>query len=331
MSIATFARSLLSTITVVAALLVVTPAAAQADCEFQGSRRAGTIDCVNWASEQTQGSTQTTGSAQTQDSGGSTSTGQVNVAGTSSQSGDTSTPTCRDSQGRVVPCTTESQNGNQCYFTGAIAPPPSGAGGGVLYYCPPPAPPGDDDADGDPPPATGATPGAPPADPVVVAWRAVASMDLQAINMQIAPAPLSADADSMGLVGLPVWLWTEATAATWGPTTASASDGPVSVTVTARVDRVEWNLGDGTLITCETPGTAFDPAAHGAEDRSPDCGHVYQRVSRDPTGTYTVSATSYWVAEWSSGDESGTIPFDFTTTEQIRIGELQVLRTASRP
>jgi hypothetical protein len=155
-------------------------------------------------------------------------------------------------------------------------------------------------------------------------------MDLRAVDMQIAPTPLSADADSMGLVGLPVWLWTEPTAATWGPITASASDGPVSVTVTARVDRVEWKMGDGTVIACEAPGTPFNSDAHSVEDRSPDCGHVYQRVSRDPSGAYTLTATSYWVAEWSSGAETGTIPFDFTTTEEIRIGELQVLRTAGR-
>lgn len=329
MSLDPFARSLLSTITIVAALLVVTPTAAQVGCKYQGSPRAGSVECITWATEQPQGSTQTSGSTQPQDSG--TSTGQVNVAGTNSQGGaNTSAPTCRDSQGRIVPCTTESQNGNQCYFTGAIAPPPSGAGGGVLYYCPPPAPPGDDDADGNPPPAVGAPPGAPPVDPVVVAWRAIASLDLQAIDIQIAPAPLSADTESMGLVGLPVWLWTEETATTWGPTTASASDGPVSVTVTARVDRVEWNMDDGTVVTCETSGTSFDPAIHGVEDRSQDCGHVYQRVSRETSGAYTVTATSYWVAEWSSGAESGSIPFDFTASEQIRIGELQVLRTASR-
>jgi hypothetical protein len=329
MSLTVLTKSTLSVLTILATLLVVTPAAAQTDCKYQGSRQAGSVKCITWATEQTQASAQSSGSGQ--DSGATTSTGHVNVTGTSSQSGSTSSaPTCRDSQGHVVPCTTESQNGNQCYFGGAIAPPPSGAGGGVLYYCPPPAPPDDDDAGVDPPPAAGAAAGGPPVDPVVVAWRAVASMDLRAVDMQIAPAPLSADADSMGLVGLPVWLWTEPTAATWGPINATATDGPVSVSVTARVGRVEWNMGDGTVITCESPGTPFNPDAYGVEDRSPDCGHVYQRVSRDSSGAYTLSATSYWVAAWSSGAASGAIPFDFTTTEQIRIGELQVLRTAER-
>jgi hypothetical protein len=329
MSLTVITRSLLTTIAIFTTVLVVAPTA-QADCKFQGSQRAGSVECINWASQQSQGSSEASGSRQTQDSGDTGSTGQISSTGMQGGGSTSSSPTCRDSQGRVVPCTTVNQNGNQCVFSGAIAPPPGGAGGGVLYYCPPTDFPGDDNTAGDSTPASGSPPGAPPVDPVVVVWRAVASMDLHAIDMQIAPAPLSADADSMGLVGLPVWLWTEPTATTWGPITASASDGPVSVTVTARVDRVEWSMGDGTVVTCESPGTPFDPTAHGVEDNSPDCGHVYQQVSRDPTGAYTLTATSYWVAEWSSGDETGAIPFDFTTSEQIRIGELQVLRTASR-
>jgi hypothetical protein len=231
----------------------------------------------------------------------------------------------------VVPCTTENPNGGQCFFGDAIAPSPTGEGGGAVYLCPPEPTPADEDDDGDPATGPGAsTAGAPAVDPVIVVWQAVASMDLHAVNISVAPAPLSADADSMGLVGLPVWLWTEPTASTWGPITASATDGPVSVSVTARVDRVEWDMGDSTVITCTTPGTPFNPDVHGVADRSPDCGHVYQQVPRDPSGAYPLSATSYWVAEWSSGTASGTIPFDFTTTEQIRIGELQVLRTAER-
>lgn len=188
--------------------------------------------------------------------------------------------------------------------------------------------PEEDDTSDQPATVVAGAPGSPPVDPIVVAWQALASIDLHAVDAQIAPTPLSTDADSMGLVGLPVWLWTEPTAATWGPISASASNGPVAASVTASVDRVEWSMGDGTVITCDTAGTPFDPTTHDVEDRSPDCGHIYQQVSRDPSGNYTVTATSYWVAEWSSGGKSGTIPFDFTTSEQIRIGERQVIRTA---
>ena len=150
--------------------------------------------------------------------------------------------------------------------------------------------------------------------------------------MQIAPAPVSDNPDSMGLVGLPVWMWADQTAATWGPQTASASDGPVNVNVTARVDHVEWNMGDGTVVSCDQPGTPFDPTRYTVEDRSPDCGHTYLQTSnRQPDGLYAVTATSHWIAEWTDDTgQTGTIPFELTTTEQIRIGELQVIRSGHR-
>jgi hypothetical protein len=192
--------------------------------------------------------------------------------------------------------------------------------------CPPPP----DDADtGDSPDSAG-QPATSTVDPVILAWRATASMGLRAIDMQIAPTPVSDNPDSMGLVGLPVWMWADQSAATWGPQTASASDGPVNVTVTARVDHVEWNMGDGTVISCDQPGTPFDPTRHAVEDGSPDCGHTYFQISqRQPDGLYTVTATSHWIAAWTDDTgQTGTIPFELTTSEQIRVGELQVLRTA---
>ena len=327
MSITNLTRSLLLIPLVVTAVLVAAPAA-QADCKFQGDAKAGSVDCITWAAEKTQGSDQTSGSEQTQGSGDTAQAGQVNVAGSGSQgTGSSSTPTCRDSQGRVVPCTTVSDSGDPCYFSGSIDLAPGGSGGGAVYLCQPPAPPGEDDPSDDPP-ITGAPPAAASVDPLVVVWRAIASLNLRAVDMQIAPKPLSMDGDSMGLVGLPVWLWVDETTATWGPVTASASDGPVSVSVTARVERVEFDMGDGTVITCHWPGTTFDPDVYSVDTQSPDCGHVYKQVSRDPAGVYTVTATSYWVADWSSGADAGTIPFDFTTSEQIRIGEMQVLRTS---
>jgi hypothetical protein len=120
-------------------------------------------------------------------------------------------------------------------------------------------------------------------DPAVLAEQAVARMQLTAINPQIAPRPLSVDADSMGLVGLPVWLWTDPTPTTWGPNSASASAGGITVTATARVERVEWSMGDGTVVTCVSAGTPYD-SSYGVERTSPDCGHRYQTTSGDHAG-----------------------------------------------
>jgi hypothetical protein len=71
------------------------------------------------------------------------------------------------------------------------------------------------------------------------------------------------------------------------------------------VDRIDWDLGDGNSVTCQTPGTPWTPS-HGLEP-SPDCGHTYLRESGAlPGGAFRVTATSYWVVEWEGAGQTGT-------------------------
>lgn len=171
-------------------------------------------------------------------------------------------------------------------------------------------------------------PVAEPVDPMVLVERALAEMQLQPISAQMAPPPLSASAASQGLVGLPVWMWSDPSDNTWGPISRSESEGSVFVDVTARVEKVEWDMGDGSVpVVCETPGTAFNPAVHTVDD-TPDCGHVYYRTSGDqPDGSYTVTATSYWVAEWETSDGPGDpLEFELETQEELVIAEMQAIR-----
>lgn len=157
-------------------------------------------------------------------------------------------------------------------------------------------------------------------DPAQLAVAAVNQMGLTGIDQRIAPPPLSDNADSMGLVGLPVWLWTEPTDVTWGPQTASASALGVSVTATMEVTGIEWDLGDGTVLPCG-PGTPYDPS-YGLQ-RSPTCGHVYSQVG----SPYTITASSMWEGSWTGGGESGDLSLTLTSTEQLAIGEAQAIRT----
>lgn len=157
--------------------------------------------------------------------------------------------------------------------------------------------------------------GAPP-DPEELARGAVESMQLRAIEIGIVPEQ---GADSVGLLGLPTWMWVDDVGgSTWGPITRTATSGPWSVTATAQVDRIEWDMGDGTVVTCTTPGTEYQDAYQDAD--SPDCGHRYAEP-----GQYGVSATSYWVITWSGVGQSGTIDMDLTQDGQVVIGEVQVL------
>ncbi|GAB2863726.1 hypothetical protein [Nocardioides pacificus] len=159
--------------------------------------------------------------------------------------------------------------------------------------------------------------------PEDLARRAIASMDLDPVKIGIVPEP---GQDRVGLVGLPVWMWVEdPTDDTFGPITASASEGPVSVSATARVSSIVWDMGDGTKVTCTGRGTPY--ADHYGKQDSPTCGHRYEQMSDDkPHGAYPVTATSHWVVEWTGGGQSGSIEFDLTTAPlPIRIGEAQAL------
>jgi hypothetical protein len=229
-----------------------------------------------------------------------------------------------------VPCTSEYgywSNSYHCYIRAVDPQPPAGdpnwqghePGDGAVYSCYQPQ-------TGiliyiwaqDPPPGSGTGP-----TPREVAQVAIEQMRLKAIDIGIAPEP---GPDSIGLVGMPVWMWAKApNDQTFGPITESASAGGITITATAKVLHVTWNMGDGTEVVCDTVGTPYTPS-YGRRD-SPDCGHTYQKSSAHETDdAYTVTATSSWVITWSGAGQTGTIRLNgLNRSTQIRIGEAQVL------
>ncbi len=159
--------------------------------------------------------------------------------------------------------------------------------------------------------------------PADVAQIATRTMRLSAINIGITPEP---GPGSIGLVGMPVWMWVDnPDGSTFGPTTASASAGRITVTATARVRRITWSMGDGAKVVCRTRGTPYQPSF--GRRWSPDCGHVYSTSSADqPNGKYTVTATSDWVVTWAGAGQTGTIALNgLSRSVEISIGEAQVL------
>lgn len=229
-----------------------------------------------------------------------------------------------------VPCTSQYgywSNSEQCYITLDRPQPPAGdvtwqghqPGDGAVYVCYQPQ------SDMGiffwakvPPPASGAGP-----TPRGVAQIAIQRMNLSAINIGLAPKP---GAGSVGLVGMPVWMWASSpTAQTTGPVTEAASAGGLTITATARLQRVTWSMGDGTNVVCRGAGTPYVPAD--GRGPSPDCGHTYlSSSSNQPGGTFTVTATSDWVVTWSGAGQSGTIQLPgLSRSTQIEVGEAQVL------
>lgn len=164
-------------------------------------------------------------------------------------------------------------------------------------------------------PTPPAGPAAPP-DPRVLAQQALASMQLRAITMGLVP---EAGGGAVGLVGMPNWMWVQNPSQnSWGPITRSATAAGYTVTATAKVQRVVWDMGDGQVVTCGA-GTPYRDSY--GNSSSPTCGHTYTRQ-----GTHTVRATSHWVVAWSGIGQSGTIPLDLVRTARVTIGEAQVLK-----
>jgi hypothetical protein len=158
-------------------------------------------------------------------------------------------------------------------------------------------------------------------DPARLARRALARLHLSGARIVVAPQP-----GGSGVVGLPVWLATERTAGTWGPQQASDTEGGMTVTVTARASRIVWTLGDGGSVSCDSPGTPYEPRYGMAA--SPTCGYVYARPSSTaahPHGRYTITATTHWRVDWAGGGRTGVLTPTSRAATSVEIGEVQVV------
>jgi hypothetical protein len=149
-------------------------------------------------------------------------------------------------------------------------------------------------------------------------------MTLRAAEIGIVPEDKPG---SIGAVGAPVYMWTTPGPTTFGPQVLTGTEGGVTITATAKVDRIVWNMGDGNAVTCRTPGTPYEDRY--GFDMSPDCGYRYRHTSADKPGNdYPIVARSYWVVTWTGpGGSSGTIRLELESRTRIVVGELQALVT----
>jgi hypothetical protein len=165
--------------------------------------------------------------------------------------------------------------------------------------------------------------------PEQLAQSAIKKLTMRAIGVGLAPTPTESNPSAMGVIGIPVWMWVQdPNAATYGPLTASASAGGITVTAAAEVERVQWDMGDGSSpIDCRQ-GTPYSQSADQAR-QSPDCGYIYTRTSWDkPNHKYAVTARSYWRVDWTGGGQQGTIRLPaLVSTVHVKEGELQVLNS----
>lgn len=229
-------------------------------------------------------------------------------------------PTSCSVQGKSVPCSTEAgflDTARGCYVKPvAVQPLPSdpilaGRPDGVLFGC--------TDAITAHVHTFIADAALPAASATAVATQLRDSMTFAPVEIGIVPEP---GPDSVGLVGLPTWLWVaNASPTVTGPQTRSLSAGGVDVTLTATVTSTRWEMGDGGVVTCRTAGTPY-------EDRfgiapSPTCGYKYAKQ-----GTYTVRAYTNWSATWQANTgEQGVFTWRVGSSTTITMGEAQVIIT----
>ncbi|NHB84259.1 hypothetical protein G7085_05480 [Tessaracoccus sp. HDW20] len=105
-------------------------------------------------------------------------------------------------------------------------------------------------------------PSAPEApDPEELARRLLASIDFEA--PEIGMFPRADSPQRMAYVGWHTWLWAAPSSSLqWGPVSDSISEAGVSVTLTAKVTGLTWEMGNGDSVSCGKghPGVPRRPA-----------------------------------------------------------------------
>lgn len=143
-------------------------------------------------------------------------------------------------------------------------------------------------------------------DPRVLAEQAADRVPIPDVKLEMNPTPKDG-----AVVNLATWLWIDPSS--WATVAAQASAGNVVVTATASPQRVVWDMGNGDRVTCEGPGTPYDPSRPSTEQSS-DCSYTYRKSSaRAEGGAYTVTATVVWEVSWTvtgaaGGGSLGTAP-----------------------
>ena len=168
----------------------------------------------------------------------------------------------------------------------------------------------------------------PPGLQVLTPGRAAAMLietfQLRGVDIGMAPQLNPVWGHRRSYVGIPVWLWVDnPQPLTWGPYTETATLGGQTITATAQVTGIRWNMGDGSEVVCGNTGTAYS-TGYGLTD-SPTCSHRYDRISQNQPGDrYTVTATSQWVVTWTSvAGANGTVNLTTANATQLEINEIQ--------
>jgi len=140
--------------------------------------------------------------------------------------------------------------------------------------------------------------------------------------------PPQNDPHGFAYTQVPLWWWLSASQ--WQPVsaTATATNGPdtVSATATATPSDIQFKAGDGVgSVDCAGPGIPFDDSLSLAAQSTP-CQYTYrQSSSLSQSGTWPASWTVVWHVTWTASDGTGgaLAPLQSTTTRALSVAEDQ--------
>ena len=156
-------------------------------------------------------------------------------------------------------------------------------------------------------------------EPVVLARVAVERMDLHAPEIGLWPHPLEELPDGYNYVGWNNWMWIKnPNPTTWGPITKTVTQSGYSITATAAVTHLTWEMGNGDTKTCDKG--IEHPEHNTRNEKSPSCGYIYHQ-----TGNYTITATAHWAIVWTGLGQQGTIEMDLTTQAHTKVVEVSAV------
>lgn len=246
------------------------------------------------------------------DSGGGSSTTSSTGGGSSSaSSGGGGGGSSAGSNARPVVLTAEQKA--QAVGAGAACSGVTATTGNVPAQCRPPAP----------APSGGGGGGRPAPRVTVAQVREEAADQIKLTKPDLKASPCLSGGGCMGTVGVPVWLWV-GDGSTLPTDSASASAGPYTVNVEAKVREVKWSLGDGQSTICQGSGTAYNKDLHGWS--APDCGF---ESGWSKAGTYTLTASYVWDVNWS-GSVTGADSQTLSSTQEVTVREVQTTVTTGK-
>jgi len=149
----------------------------------------------------------------------------------------------------------------------------------------------------------------------------------QAYDRTTIPLPgihLNPPAGADQVVDVPTWLWVD----NFQPVSATASAGPVTVTVVAKPVRADWSAGDGATVSCPGPGTPYDTGRPPEAQRTA-CSYTYRHSSASrPGGVFILRATTVWHVTWAASGVNASGDFGFVNRSAdvaVRVAEIEAL------